>query len=280
MAFATFKPQLWTDTVLDNLDNAQVYAALANREYEGLIKGKGTSVTINEIGNVTVGTYTDTVTYEDIDTASKVLTITEQSYVGVKLADIDKTQANMELSSKLQQRMGYGLANKQDTFLASTYTDAGLTVSGTTGSPTAITSANVISLFTGANRVLDENNAPNMDRVAVISPWLKEKLILAKVLRDTDNTSTMVNGYVGDYLGFEIHVSNNVPHSGTTWYAPTFFIKGMTIAFADQMNEMEALRSETSFEDKMRALDLYGGKVVYPKTLAVAYISQGAETTI
>ena len=279
MAYETFKPQMWTDGVLENLDNAQVLVALANREYEGELQ-EGTSVVINEVGNVTVGDYAGTVEYEEIDSASKVLQITEHSYVGIKLKDIDKVQANVNLTAKLQERMAYGLANKQDTFLALKYADAGLTVSGTTGSPTSITSANIISLFTGANRKLDEANAPQMGRVAVVSPWIKEKMILAKILRDTDNTSTMVNGYVGNYLGFEIHVSNNVSHSGTTWYAPMFFIKGMSIAFADQLSEMEALRAESSFEDKMRALDLYGGKVVYPKTLAVAYVASGAESTI
>lgn len=279
MAFETFKAQKWTDGVLDNLENAQVLVALANRDYDGLVK-KGTSVVINEIGNVTVGDYEGTVEYEDVDSASKVIQITEHSYVGIKLDDIDKIQANQNLSAKLQQRMGYGLANKQDTFMASKYSDAGITISGTTGSPTSITSANIISLFTGANRELDENNAPTTNRVAVITPWLKEKMVLAKILRDTDNSSTFTNGYVGDYLGFEVHVSNNVPHSSTTWYTPMFFIKGMSIAFVDQMSEMEALRSETSFEDKLRALDLYGGKVVYPKTLAIAYVSQGSESTI
>ena len=279
MAYETFKPQMWTDGVLENLDNAQVLVALANREYEGELQ-EGTSVVINEVGNVTVGDYAGTVEYEEIDSASKVLQITEHSYVGIKLKDIDKVQANVNLTAKLQERMAYGLANKQDTFLASKYADAGLTVSGTTGSPTSITSANIISLFTGANRKLDEANAPQMGRVAVVTPWIKEKMILAKILRDTDNTSTMVNGYVGNYLGFEIHVSNNVSHSGTTWYAPMFFIKGMSIAFADQLSEMEALRAESSFEDKMRALDLYGGKVVYPKTLAIAYVASGAESAI
>jgi hypothetical protein len=176
--------------------------------------------------------------------------------------------------------MAYGMKNDIDAFIAKKYADAGIAVSGTTGSPTSITSANVISLITGAGREMDEANAPAEGRVAVIPPWLKEKMLLAKIIRDTDNSETLTNGMIGRYLGFDIYVSNNVQHSGTTWYAPMFFIKDMTIGFASQLEKVEALRAEASFEDKMRALNVYGGKVLYPATLGVAYVAPGVETTV
>ena len=41
MAYDEFKPQLWSDMILDNLDKAQVFGNLANRSFEGQIKGMG-----------------------------------------------------------------------------------------------------------------------------------------------------------------------------------------------------------------------------------------------
>ena len=80
-------------------------------------------------------------------------------------------------------------------------------------------------------------------------------------------------------MGFEVYVSNNI---GTVAGTGTLrvFIKDMTIGFAHQLEKVEALRAEAAFEDKMRALNVYGGKVLYPATLAVAYVKSKAETTI
>ena len=280
MAYDNFKPTMWADSILENLDNAHVFGALANKEYEGTISGAGSSVKISEVGNVSVTAYAGTVNYEELDDASKELLIDKKAYAAVSIDDVDNVQSKPKLLSKLSERMAYGMANYIDADIASLYSSAGITVTGTTDTPTNVTSATTISLFSGANRELDEANAPQEGRVAVIPPWLKEKMVLAKIIRDTDNSATVTNGFVGRFLGFDVYVSNNVSHSGTTWYAPMFFIRDMTIGFASQLNKVEALRAESSFEDKMRALTIYGRKVLYPATLAVAYIASAGESAI
>ena len=280
MAYDNFKPTMWADSILENLDNAHVFGALANKEYEGTISGAGSSVKISEVGNVSVTAYAGTVNYEELDDASKELLIDKKAYAAVSIDDVDNVQSKPKLLSKLSERMAYGMANYIDADIASLYSSAGITVTGTTDTPTNVTSATTISLFSGAGRELDEANAPQEGRVAVIPPWLKEKMILAKIIRDTDNSATVTNGFVGRFLGFDVYVSNNVSHSGTTWYAPMFFIRDMTIGFASQLNKVEALRAETSFEDKLRALTIYGRKVLYPATLAVAYIAPAGESAI
>jgi hypothetical protein len=280
MAYDNFKPTMWADSILENLDNAHVFGALANKEYEGTISGAGSSVKISEVGNVSVTAYAGTVNYEELDDASKELLIDKKAYAAVSIDDVDNVQSKPKLLSKLSERMAYGMANYIDADIASLYSSAGITVTGTTDTPTNVTSATTISLFSGAGRELDEANAPQEGRVAVIPPWLKEKMVLAKIIRDTDNSATVTNGFVGRFLGFDVYVSNNVSHSGTTWYAPMFFIRDMTIGFVSQLNKVEALRAESSFEDKMRALTIYGRKVLYPATLAVAYIASAAESAI
>ena len=280
MAYDNFKPTMWADSILENLDNAHVFGALANKEYEGTISGAGSSVKISEVGNVSVTAYAGTVNYEELDDASKELLIDKKAYAAVSIDDVDNVQSKPKLLSKLSERMAYGMANYIDADIASLYSSAGITVTGTTDTPTNVTSATTISLFSGAGRELDEANAPQEGRVAVIPPWLKEKMVLAKIIRDTDNSATVTNGFVGRFLGFDVYVSNNVSHSGTTWYAPMFFIRDMTIGFVSQLNKVEALRAESSFEDKMRALTIYGRKVLYPATLAVAYIAPAAESAI
>lgn len=279
MAYDEFKPQLWSDIILDNLDKAQVFGNLANRSFEGQIKGMGTSVKINEVGEVTTAPYSGTVNYEELNDSDKVLQINQSVYAGVTLDDVDATQSNVELMNKLSQRMAYAISDNIDQYLAGLHAEAGITVGGTS-SVKEIDSTVAISTITGIGRQMDEKNAPRAGRVMVLPPWFVEKLVLAKIIRDTDNSATMTNGYLGKYLGFEMYMSNNVVASGTSYWLPMFFVKDYTIAHAQQILKVEALRSETSFADKLRTLSVYGAKVLYPNTLGRIYCKAKAEATI
>lgn len=279
MAYDEFKPQLWSDIILDNLDKAQVFGNLANRSFEGQIKGMGTSVKINEVGEVTTAPYSGTVNYEELNDSDKVLQINQSVYAGVTLDDVDATQSNVELMNKLSQRMAYAISDNIDQYLAGLHAEAGITVGGTS-SVKEIDSTVAISTITGIGRQMDEKNAPRAGRVMVLPPWFVEKLVLAKIIRDTDNSATMTNGYLGNYLGFEMYMSNNVVASGTSYWLPMFFVKDYTIAHAQQILKVEALRSETSFADKLRTLSVYGAKVLYPNTLGRIYCKAKAEATI
>lgn len=279
MAFDNFKPQLWSDMILDNLDKRLVFGALANRSYEGKISGQGTSVKISEVGDVTVNPYAGSVSYETVTDAYKLLQINQSVYAAVELDDVDAVQSNVELMNKLAQRMGYAIADDIDVYLAEMHSQAGI-VSGSSSSVATVTSATAISTITNIGKLMDEKNVPQAGRVMVIPPWLKEKLTLAKVIRDTDNSATLTNGLLGNFLGFEMYMSNNVQYSGTTYWLPMFFVKDYTISFAQQIMKVEALRAGTKFADQMRTLSVYGGKVLYPDTLGIAYCKPGAEDAI
>lgn len=270
MAFDNFKPTLWSDMILDNLDKRLVFGALANRSFEGQIRGQGTSVKINEVGNVTVNPYTGTVNYETVTDSFKLLQINKSVYAAVTLDDVDAVQANVELMNKLAQRMGYAIADDIDVTIAKLYSEAGITA-GTSGAPLEVNSANAITTITNIGKLMDEKNVPSAGRVMVIPPWLKEKLTIAKIIRDTDNSATLTNGALGTFLGFEMYMSNNVQYSGTEYWLPMFFIREYTIAAAQQIMKVEALRAPTSFADQMRTLSVYGAKVLYPDTLGLIY---------
>ena len=49
------------------------------------------------------------------------------------------------------------------------------------------------------------------------------------------------------------------------------------ISYAEQLNQVEAIRREGAFENAVRGLMLYGAKVVQPNALACATISYSAE---
>lgn len=277
MAYNEFKPRLWSDAILDNLDKRLVFGALANRSYEGEIRAKGNSVVINEVGDVTVNDYTgSTITYEELEDSAKLLLIDKAKYAAVTLDDIDRVQANADLMAKLSQRMGYAIADDIDQFLAKLYDQAGI-VDGATNDVTDVNSANVTEVISNMAKLMDENNVPDTGRVMVAPPWFFEKLTLAKITLDTNNSGTLANGFQGRALGFDTYKSNNVQKSGTAWWAPMFFVRGMTYAMAQQILSVEPIRREDTFSDALRTLSVYGGKVIYPDALGISYVKPTAE---
>ena len=280
MALNEFKPKIWSDKVFESYNKNFVFAALANREYEGEIKNFGESVKINELGDVTVKDYTGSVLYEELDDASKLLLIDQKKYAAVTVDDADEVQTKPKLLNLHTAKIALGLADNLDQALAGKYTEAGETITGTTGSPTAITSANIISTMGNAGVALDDNNVPSDNRVAIVPPWLYNKMSLAGIVKSTDNPNFLAKGFVGEFMGFDIFKSNNISHSGTSWYAPMIFRSNDTIALADQLQKMEGVRDKDTFGDYMRMLHIYGCKVVRPTSLATMFVSNGTETAI
>lgn len=276
MGTENFIPTIWSDLIFREYNKSLVFASLVNRDYEGEISGYGDKVKINEIGAVAVKDYTGSVVYDEPTDASKFLLIDQKKYAAIDYDDIDAAQSKPKTLQEITRRMGVGLSEEIDEFLASLNSEAGI-VNGTEGAPTAINSANVTTVLSEIAQAMDENNAPRNGRVAVVPPWFAQKLVLAKITKDTDNTAVLTNGYVGTYYGFDIYQSNSVEHSGTTWYKPMFFLRNDTISFAQQIMSTEAMRLESKFSDGIRALMVYGGKVVRPSTLAVEVCAPAAE---
>ena len=76
----------------------------------------------------------------------------------------------------------------------------------------------------------------------------------------TDNPDYIKKGIVGVYDDFKVVMSNNMVKDASYAYC---CVRGKkAIAFAGQINEVEAMRSESYFADLVRGLDTFGGKVI------------------
>ena len=76
----------------------------------------------------------------------------------------------------------------------------------------------------------------------------------------TNNPEYIKKGIVGVYDDFNVIMSNNMAKDTTYAYC---CVRGKkAIAFAGQINEVEALRAEKRFKDIIRGLDTFGSKVI------------------
>lgn len=277
MALNNFIPTVWSARLLMALSKALVYGQsnVVNRDYEGEIRQAGDSVKINSIGDVTVKTYTkntDIDAGETLVDSSQMLNITESKYFNFAIDDVDKAQSNISVMMEAMRRSGYKLKDVADQFIAANHSlvpTANLVGDDTTPIvPTATTAyENLVEL--GIR--LDEADIESEGRFVIVPSWFHGLLLKDDRFVKAGTTKTdevLRNGEVGEAAGFKIMKSNNVPNTSATKYK---IIAGhpMAYSYAEQIVKVEAYRKERGFNDGVKGLHVYGGKLVRPSAWAV-----------
>lgn len=279
MALTNFIPQIWSARLLQNLHKAQVFtqAGVANRDYEGEISGAGSSVIINNIGAVTVGSYTKNTDISDPETltdGTRTLTIDQQKYFAFQIDDIDKVQQKPKVMDEAMREAAYALADTADAYMASLYTDADSgNLIGSTGAPkTDLGDAGAAYEYLLELGVLLTNaKVTKMGRFVIVPPWFVSLLLKDQRFVNTGSAQAearLANAEVGRAAGFTVLESLNVPNTTSAKYR---IIAGHPSAwsFAEQIASIEAYRMEKRFADAVKGLHVYGAKVVRPTALAV-----------
>ena len=285
-----FIPEIWSGKLIENFYDATVLAAISNTDYEGEIRQYGDTVNIRTTPEITIRTYTkgQTLQVENPDKPKLQLLIDKGEYFSCIEDDVDKVQSDIALmdtwSKDASERMKIKIDQRVLTDLlpdvsaynkgASAGRITGNIDLGTTGTPVAITKSNVLDYIVDLGTVLDEANAPEGDRFLVI-PAKMAGMIKKSDLKDAsitgDSMSVIRNGRLGMIDRFTIYMSHNLSVSSGKFNLIAGHKMGFT--FASQMTNMETIRSETTFGNIVRGLQVYGYKVVKPEALAQGIVT-------
>ena len=287
MAIIRFRPEIWSAMLLVALRKALIYAGptIVNRDYEGEIAEAGDTVRITSVSRPTVGTYVPnqtTITPEELTDAQRTMVVDQAKYFAFKVDDVDARQAKGTVMTQAMSEAAYAVADVIDQYVAAFYTGASpANVLGSTASPintyTVPTDA-YDKVLVPLRTKLTKANVPTTGRYCTVSPEFHASLLLdGRFIKASESAdpSALRNGQVGRAAGFDILESNNVP-------VPTGDIQAITagtnaaISFAEAISKTEAYRPESGFSDAIKGLPLYGGKLVRPGCLAVAYIDPAA----
>jgi hypothetical protein len=255
MAVSNFIQSIWSKKIQDDLELKTKLVANCLREYEGDCK-HAASVKILGVGEPTIGTYDSTtdISIEEMSDRGQLLTIDQANYFAFYVDDVNQAQSVPGLKEKYQEKAVHGLAVARDTFVAGLIKAA---TNVTTAS--ALTREAIKEAIDGAIVALRERNFDE-DGVIEISPMVYNHFKNELITLSTNNPEYIKKGIVGMYDGFEVMMSNNMAKDTTHVYCD---IRGKkAIAFAGQINEVEALRSEKRFKDIVRGLDTFGAKVI------------------
>ena len=264
MSVLNFIPTIWSARLNQGFKTALVYGNCVNTDYEGEIQGQGSTVKINSIGAVTIGTFGSP---QELDSAQTTLVIDQAKFFNFQVDDIDKAQANVDLLDGGIIEASYGLANVADKYIANFYTEvkAG-NIIGDDTTPIVPTKDNAYDYLVDLGVILDENDVPEIDRFVVVPAWFYG--LLVKDPRFTKDMNVMRTGYVGNIDGMAVFKSNNVPSTTGTKYKIIAGHKS-AISFAGQVESLEAFRPEQQFSDAVKGLQVYGAKCIKSEGLAV-----------
>ncbi len=255
MAVTNFIQSIWSKKIQDDLELKTKLVANCLRDYEGDVK-HAASVKILGVGEPTIGTYDSTtdISIEEMSDRGQLLTIDQANYFAFYVDDINQAQSVPGLKERYQEKAVHGLAVKRDTYVATLIKGAANQTTATALSREAVKEAIDAAIVELRERNFDE------DGVIEISPLVYNYFKNELITLSTNNPEYIKKGIVGMYDGFEVCMSNNMAKDSTHVYCD---IRGKkAIAFAGQINEVEALRSEKRFKDIVRGLDTFGSKVI------------------
>ena len=276
MGYQKFKANVWAQSIEEELERSLVFVKDCNREYEGVVKKLGDSVTIKGAGKVTMATGADgqspnfstTVAPEDVEGTNTIMTIKHWTAFNFKVDDIDASQGAGGAVSIYTKQAAGSIANEQDKLVASLAADP-LAVYDNT-SAVQITANNVLETIDAGLQKLWENDVKPNDYVSLtVSPRFYMILKQKYQALDTNNSEMLKRGAVAMYGNVDIKLSNNVYTTNSGAQDKLMLRTKRAIAFANPLTKVEPYRPDAFMSDAVRGISLYDAKIIRPEQMII-----------
>ncbi len=305
---AGFIPEIWSGKLIEKFYAATVLAAISNTDYEGEIKSYGDRVKIRTKPTLIINNYlvNGDLALQRPAGSSVELTIDQGKYFAAIIDDVIEKQSdinNMSLwSDDASEQMKIvvdtdvllflmGQANAANRGLNAGVISGNINL-GVTGTPVASVGRNpstgqveIIDILLRLGQALDEQNIPETGRWVVMPTWATfqiKRSELREVFVSGDSVSILRNGKFGQIDRFTIYASNLLPNGVAAGLAagewPIFAGHAHGLTFASQLTNVETIRSERTFGQILRGLQVYGRQVLDNKAIAQAIVTQVAGT--
>lgn len=299
-----FVPEIWSGKLVEKFYNNTVLSAISNTDYEGEIRNHGDKVKIRTKPTVSIKDYRLDGDLEIERPTGNVLelAIDKAKYFALALDDVMEIQSDLNIMSMWADDASQqfkitvdtdvlkgilGQANVKNRGATAGQISGNINL-GVTGTPLAL-SANgtsggaveVLDAILRLGQTLDEQNIPEDGRWLVLPVWAAN-LIKRSELRQAyltgDSVTPLRNGKLGQVDRFTIYTSNLLP-AGTVGGLATgeyamYAGHAHGLTFASQFTKVETIRSERSFSNVLRGLQVYGYKVVDGIALSQAIITK------
>ena len=292
----SYIPMLYATMLLVAFYQSTIFGAIATTEHEDQLQKFGDTLRIRTLPDIVSRDYVkgQNLQYETPEGGSIDLVIDKGKYWGIKINELDKKQIDVDYvrrwaeHASTTQKVGIDSDVLSNTYASSHASNKGNSAGlksgnialGASGTPLALTKANIIDYIVDAGVVLDEQDAPDEGRWFALPSWacgLLKKSDLKDASLTGDGTSVLRNGRLGMIDRFELYRTNNLATvtDGVDTVTNAMFGHKIAIAFASQMLNTETLPNPNDFGQILRSLQAYGYKVQKPEALGHFYIKNG-----
>lgn len=228
---SAIQPEIWSSMVQVPLYKSLVALEVANMRFSDTLK-YGDTLHVPYFGSLSAQTYTPgtTISATAQDWAFDNLIVSTYKHVTFYVDDPRSLTINVDQARELATEAAYQLKDVIDQHVFANITgsdgftpadDADL-LGGTNAKPVSAGTANIIQLFAGARKILRQRNVEETgDWVAVVTPTVAAYIeVKAATVGFNVADATLRNGYAGDFMGFQVYISNNLPSGKMTAIAP------------------------------------------------------------
>ena len=259
MAIANFIETVWSAALLEPYRSAQFIIPSVNHQYEGELRS-GNTVKVTAITTPSIQNYATsrTLTIDALSDTTQSLVINKEDAISFKVDDVDRVQSAGSFEPVTRDAAKALAENAESNLIID------LKANGTSAGTAAITTpalayAAVQKIRTG----MVKGKVPFSDRYLAVSPEFAE-LLLGEGSKLTSfapvGDEPVRNGVIGRLLGFTVIEHPLLTHTASRPAAIGYH--GPSVAFVGQIEKVEAGRMELAFADYVRALNVYGSKVL------------------
>lgn len=281
MAITNAKITVWSKKIQRQLETITSLKNHSSYEFEGEVK-QAEKLKIIGVTRPTIRTYvpgTPLVREAGTDTGM-FLEINQFRYFDFEVGDIEKAQSVKGIIEALSQEATLGLSEEADKYVAEVIYDARADLAGQVKVDLkTATDGGIAVLESGFELLYDQNVTPATKLWLEITPKWYTMLRPAIIEIDTNNSEMIKSGAVGQYgnawITLENNLKKNVTVASQAGCTCNILRTGRAVAFAGQINDVEAFRPHDGFADAIKGLYTFGSRVVRPKEIVLigSYLS-------
>lgn len=264
MAITNFQRTVWSTKIQTVLETVSGLKNNCDYQFEGEVK-LAKEVKILGVTRPTIRTYIPgtPLNREGGTDSSQLLKIDQYKYFDIEVEDIDKAQSVKGLMDTLVSEAGKGLAEEADKYIAS------LTATITNASASyEIAGSTIVAEIEKGFKSLYENNCKVNDTFYLeVTPSFFTALRPALTELYTNNVDMLKKGVVGKLNNANVVISNLLHNDETDDYC--ILRTSKAIAYAGQIDKVEAYRPHDAFSDAVKGLYVFGAKLVRPEQIYI-----------
>jgi len=262
-----------TDLAIALIQRRKVYANIC----EVRNNVKASSIKVPKLNSGTVGDYVPgtNMTTNNATSSSITIALDNAKYINDYLDYVDMAESEQDATKQCVNTLANNMGNEVDKqvlkALFSTAGTGGATYGlGVTTAPITIDSSNIDDYFADAARALDDADAPEAGRYAVITTKMQKALTLNNIyVAATTDEAARKGGFRGMFMGFEVYVSNNLPKGVAGGIAAgeagvVFGVKGAG-AVGFTYENTRTIPTEDRFGEKFQSVAKWGSAAVTPE---------------